>query len=76
MRKLGIVCKTKEDFEIIKSKYRGVWKDKEYEFVWIESGDLSIAGKEIDIILFDELHVSLDWLEKNDTTSSFFCEKL
>jgi hypothetical protein len=64
-KKFEIVCKTKEDFEKIKNKY---WREElgdlgfQYEFVWIQSEDLSIAGKEIDTMLFDELHVSLDWL--------------
>jgi hypothetical protein len=53
MKKFGIVCKTKENFEKIKSKYRVAWKDKEYEFVWIKPEDLGIAGKEIDIVFHE-----------------------
>jgi hypothetical protein len=60
-KKFGIVCRTKEDFEKIKNRYPKVWQE-EYEFVWIESENLSIAGKEIDTLVFDDLHVSLDWI--------------
>ncbi len=54
MKKFAIVCKTKENFEKIKNKYPKAWQE-EYEFVWLESGDLC-TGKEIAIMVFDESH--------------------
>lgn len=52
-KKFGIVCKTKEDFEKIKNKY---WRE--------ELGELGFQYEFVPMI-FDELHVSLDWLGEN-----------
>ena len=51
-KKLGIICRTKENFESMKIKYSIFFEY--YEVIWIPLDKLK-TGYEIDKITFDEL---------------------
>ena len=52
MKKLGIVCKTIEDFKKLQKNYQVYFEI--YEVIWIPLDKLK-TGYEIDKIIFDEL---------------------